>query len=96
MPTAVLRFTMEHIPEWYKNRPMQSGKGRYFAPHFRSDREWYDNTVFHGELKHYGGPTNYQSINQTWPLGTWIDYEFKLKRSRVRLDETPRRERVRL
>lgn len=61
------RFTMEHVPKWARE-PMSDG--RYYAPQYRSDAEWYANTRFPGE----GGIENQcrycESHAQTWPLGT--------------------------
>ena len=63
------RYTMEHVPEWAR-KPADNGK--YYAPQYRSDKEWYDNTEF---------PTNprekhCQSNNPSWPKGQWLDKPF--------------------
>jgi hypothetical protein len=65
------RYTMDHTPEWAR-RPRPDGT--FYAPHFRSDREWYENTTFPGEGKH--GLENRRfchTSNQTWPLGQSLD-----------------------
>jgi hypothetical protein len=91
------RFTLEHIPEWYRRSPRRHGVVEmYHAPQFRSDREWYDNTVFFGEAGHYGGPKNYHSLNYSWPLGMWVEKPYRIPGQRVRLVDTNRRGRVRL
>ena len=65
----VHRFTMEHVPQWAK-RPMNDG--RYYAPQFRTDAEWYANTRFPGEPGHLGGKNECTTLNQTFPLGQWL------------------------
>jgi hypothetical protein len=94
------RFTLEYIPAWYATSARRRGEvEKYFAPQFKSDREWYDNTVFRGEPGHYGGDRNYHSINFTFPLGTYLDKPYQLpgaKRERIRLIDTPKKGRVRL
>jgi hypothetical protein len=68
----VHRFTLEHVPSWGLKRPVDHGGTAtwYYAPQYRTDREWYDNTIFFGEPG-FIGPDNAAcySINQTWPLG---------------------------
>lgn len=63
------RYTMEHIPEWAKH-PADNGK--FYAPQFNSDIEWYENTKFYGEDPICGRNECY-STNQTWPLGKWLE-----------------------
>jgi hypothetical protein len=67
------RYTMEHIPAWAR----QTHNGRYYAPQFRSDREWYDNTKFPGEPGHIGDRNHCCTSDQTWPLGQWLDAPFQ-------------------
>jgi len=65
----VHRFTMEHVPQWAR---MQREDGTYYAPQYQSDREWYDNTVFPGELLHPMGKKHNghcYSSEPSWPLG---------------------------
>jgi hypothetical protein len=71
----VHRYTMEHVPAWARARPCDHGgtETRYYAPQFRSDREWYDNTTFPGEPGHLGGRKYCYTTGQTWPLGMWLD-----------------------
>lgn len=74
----VHRFTMEHIPQWAS---IPTAEGRYYAPQYRSDQEWYDNTFFPGEsgMTKHGFITppvddkrSCWSHSQTWPVGNWV------------------------
>ena len=67
----VHRYTMEHIPSWAKN-PVDNRK--YYAPQYRTDKEWYDNTVF---PPHNGFKDHCTSTNQSWPLGQWLENPYK-------------------
>lgn len=71
----VHRYTMEHVPQWARQRPCDPGgtETRYYAPQFRTDREWFENTVF--PPNHPAGPrvTDCYTNGQTWPLGQWLD-----------------------
>jgi len=67
----VHRFTTEHVPAWARVPPPDKSLG-FYAPQYRTDREWYDNTEF---------PTRNtrrfcSSSNQSWPLGRWLDKPF--------------------
>lgn len=64
------RFTMEHVPHWAK-RPLPGGL--YYAPQFRTDAEWYANTLFPGEPGHIGGRRYCYSTGATWPVGEWLN-----------------------
>lgn len=64
------RFTMEHVPAWARE-PAPSGK--FYAPHFRSDREWYDNTEFPAPRSR---ARHCYTSGQTWPVGRWLDTPF--------------------
>jgi len=69
----VHRFTMEHVPEWARRGQMPNG--RHYAPQFRSDAEWYANTVFPGEPSPMApefGADNCYTSGQTWPLGATL------------------------
>jgi len=70
----VHRYTMEHKPEWAK-LPC-AGNGRFYAPQYSTDREWYANTIFPGEGPEAGDDHCY-STGQTWPLGKWLEEEFQ-------------------
>ena len=65
------RFTVEQVPSWAK-RP---DNGRWYAPQFATDREWYNNTLFNGESDLAGRHHCYTS-NQSWPLGEWLDRRY--------------------
>lgn len=81
------RFTCEHLPRWYQWAAKRNGViAKYYAPQFRTDREWYDNTVFYGEPGHFGSEISYHSINYTWPMGIWLDKPYRIPGQRVRLD----------
>lgn len=69
----VHRFTMEHVPAWSRK---QRDDGTYYAPQFRTDAEWYANTLFAGESPIATRNTCYTS-GMTWPLGTALDRPFE-------------------
>lgn len=59
------RYTCEHVPQWARE---QRADGTYYAPQYKTDQEWYDNTIFPGE----DGCTALkfcESSNPSWPLG---------------------------
>ena len=63
------RYTMEHVPAWAKRR---SGNGKFYAPQFRTDAEWYENAKFDGESDL--ADKEYCHVSgETWPLGQWLD-----------------------
>ena len=67
--TFIHRFTMEHVPAWSRLEFIGvDGETWYAAPQYRTDREWYNNTKFHGEHELAQNGTCYTS-NETWPLG---------------------------
>ena len=80
----VNRFTMEYVPPWAHiattSDPEADAEGLqtvwYPAPHYRTDREWYDNTKFWGEdvlaTRHYCF-----SSGQTWPCGIRLHTPYK-------------------
>jgi hypothetical protein len=79
----VHRFTMEHIPQWVRDRPTPRHSGGtadwFYAPQYRSDQEWYDNTKFFGEPGHIGTSRECCSSNATWPLGMTLDKPYSKK-----------------
>jgi hypothetical protein len=77
----VNRYTMQHVPDWALV-PLPNGK--FPAPHFRSDAEWYANTVFPGEPGHWGTRRECFSTGQTWPKGQWLDKPYKPRKPRRR------------
>ncbi len=69
----VHRFTLDHTPSWAST---QCAYGKYYAPQYESDEEWYANTLFPSEE---GCPwkDNCMSSNQTWPLGMWLNKPYR-------------------
>jgi hypothetical protein len=70
------RFTMEHVPQWATTA---SDNGKFYAPQFRTDAEWYANTIFPGEPAHPDYPRRVKHCytrGETWPLGQWLDKPF--------------------
>lgn len=72
----VHRFTMDHKPVWAK---LPSDHGKFFAPQYASDREWYDGCVFPGEPGLHGNSKHCESAAGSWPLGEWLDKPFEVK-----------------
>lgn len=68
------RFTLEHMPV-HAYSPLPSG--RYPAPQYRSDREWYENTRFPGERGLHGNRRHAMSSNPTWPRGVTLDRPYR-------------------
>jgi hypothetical protein len=66
----VHRFTMDHVPAWARK---VAPNGKYYAPQYASDHQWYENTAFYGEAGHLGDKTHCHTSGQTWPLGQWLD-----------------------
>jgi hypothetical protein len=67
----VHRYTLQHIPQWAKS-PMPNGK--YCAPQYLTDQEWYDNTLFPPHaLSMSKKDTSCYSNGQTWPLGMTLE-----------------------
>lgn len=68
----VHRFTMEHVPAWAREPvTLADGTQAHYKPHFATDREWYESTVFPGEPEHKarGGTRNHCISAPTWPMG---------------------------
>lgn len=70
----VHRFTCEHIPAWVHKR---APNGKFYAPQYRNDAEWYENTIFPGEQGHPRKEDHCMSDGQTWPLGQWLDSPYQ-------------------
>jgi len=64
------RYTLEHIPAWART---QCGNGKYYAPGYATDLEWYNNTEFFGEGQAATTRNECYSSNHTFPMGTWLD-----------------------
>ena len=69
----VHRFTLEHVPAWAR-RPRTDGT--FYAPQYRSDREWFENTLFPPHHPYGKRCTNCYSTGATWPLGQSLDTPF--------------------
>ena len=70
----VHRYTMEHVPQWARKPHYHTDRKEwlYYAPQYRTDREWYDNTLFPGEEGWLGTGSDCYTSNQSWPLGQWL------------------------
>lgn len=80
----VHRFTMEHVPSWACERPCDSGGTAtwYYAPQYRTDKEWYDNTAFPGEPEHILGARHNgccDSRNPSWPIGQQLAQPYRVQ-----------------
>jgi hypothetical protein len=65
------RYTMEHVPAWAR-KPCE-GNGKYYAPQYRTDAEWYEKTAFPGEGGIDRREDHCMSNAPSWPLGQWLD-----------------------
>lgn len=73
----VHRYTMEHVPAWARTA---APNGKYYAPQFRTDREWYEHTEFPPHRFSMGKrDTSCYTSGQTWPLGQWLDAPYRRK-----------------
>lgn len=77
------RFTMEHVPRWARD-PIKTDAGTvYYAPQYRTDREWYENTIFPGDThqRTFTAPPASEryceSRGQTWPLGHFLNQPYR-------------------
>jgi hypothetical protein len=74
---------MEHVPVWARKRPVDDDGTAtwYYAPQYRTDREWYENTVFPGEVREgysvIPGSKQCYSYRLTWPLGQKLDEPYR-------------------
>lgn len=71
------RFTMEHVPTWALKRPCDCGGTAmwFYAPQYRTDREWFENTVFPpNQMCH---DTDCFSTNPSWPLGKQLSAPYR-------------------
>lgn len=69
----VHRFTLEHVPAWAS---VPAPCGRFYAPQYRTDREWYEATAFPGECDISPRARYCHSAGRTWPWGQWLDAPF--------------------
>lgn len=75
------RFTMEHVPAWARKPHLHEsgehvGKTLFYAPQYRTDREWYENTIFPGEGDISSRADYCESSGATWPLGHWLEHMY--------------------
>lgn len=72
----VHRYTMEHVPQWSRQR---APGGKFYAPQYRNDQEWYEHTIFPGERDYpfRGERMGCYTTGQTWPLGLWLDTPYQ-------------------
>lgn len=72
----VHRFTMEHTPAWAL---VQMPNGKHYAPQFRTDSEWFRNTIFppNNPIARSKRDTSCYTSNQTWPLGLYLTKPYK-------------------
>jgi hypothetical protein len=68
----VNRYTVEHVPVWAR---IPCSNGKFYAPQFISDWEWYQATKFPGDTG-YKGRKYCETSNPTFPLGQWLDSAF--------------------
>lgn len=73
----VHRFTMQHVPRWASRA---APNGKYYAPHFVTDLEWYNMTKFYGESE-LADKNFCHTTGQSWPLGKWLDKPFTMVQS---------------
>lgn len=68
----VHRYTSEHVPPWARKPQYDETTGEfigYYMPHYATDLEWYENTVFPGERDLHDNCGHCESRNQSWPMG---------------------------
>lgn len=70
------RYTMEYVPAWARGEG--PGNGKYYAPQYSTDREWYDNTVFPGEGNLPEQEGHCMTMNASWPLGEWLEEPYRI------------------
>ena len=68
----VHRFTMEHVPAWAADEFYPKGTPRFYAPQYKTDREWYDKTVFPTDKR----TRHCFSAGQSWPIGHSLSKPF--------------------
>ncbi len=67
------RFTLDHVPAWA--RQVNPGNGKFYAPQYESDAQWYERTFFAGESE-LATRRHCYSTCPSWPLGQWLDQPF--------------------
>lgn len=72
----VHRYTIEFVPAWALR--VCENNGMYYAPQYRTDREWFDNTLFPPNIPWQNKrDTSCYSTNQSWPLGKWLTRPYR-------------------
>lgn len=73
------RFTMEHVPAWARETPRVHGGtlNKFYAPAHRTDREWYDNTLFPGEGFVGKREKHCFVVRHSFPLGMFLDQPYR-------------------
>lgn len=66
------RFTMEHIPDWARQKCNDTF---FYAPQFRSDKEWFEHTVF--PPNPLCDKEHCYTSGQTWPLGKQLSSPYR-------------------
>jgi len=69
----VHRYTAEHVPQWARR---MAPNGKYYAPQYRTDLEWYNATEFNGEGE-IADKEHCYSTKATWPFGQWLDEPYR-------------------
>ena len=69
----VHRFTADHIPDWARQK---ADNGRYHAPGFSSDRDWYEKTIFPGE-GNISSRSRFCESKPDFPFGKWLVEPFR-------------------
>lgn len=64
------RYTLDHVPAWART-PCSNGK--FYAPQYASDAEWYERARFPGEGEIPRRAKHCESGTPTWPRGQWLD-----------------------
>lgn len=72
----IRRYTMEHAPGW--SQAEKENRPGFYAPQYRTDREWYEHTLFYGDPEHWGDRRHCISTGQTFPLGLWLESPYRL------------------
>jgi hypothetical protein len=74
------RFTMEYVPAWSHHPlpPRADGTERHYAPQYRTDREWYDKTLFPGEGHVSRRDRHCYSAGQSFPVGLFLTEPYRM------------------
>lgn len=69
----VHRYTVDHFPQWAKKPVVPEGMGRirFYAPQWRSDREWYEYHLFPPHNP-FSKTSCHATRVPTFPMGLWL------------------------